>query len=98
MTQHFGAANFNASNLIERDVANAMSGAQEANRLFRDALDNQVPLNTEFPQTYLGSQLRSVAQTISLRDVMLVNRQVFFVAIGGFEGREFHHNQFGRGI
>lgn len=92
LTQHFGAANFNASNLIERDVANAMSGAQEANRLFRDALDNQVPLNTEFPQTYLGSQLRSVAQTISLRDVMLLNRQVFFVAIGGFDT---HDNQAG---
>lgn len=85
LTQHFGAANFNAANLIERDVAGAMTGAQEANRLFREALENEVPFNTEFPPNYLGSQLRSVAQTISLRDVMLVDRQVFFVAIGGFD-------------
>lgn len=92
LTRHFGAADNMSANLIERDIADAMAGAQEANRLFRDALDGQIPISTEFPDTYLGYQLRSVAQTIGLRDVMLMNRQVFFVAIGGFDT---HDNQAG---
>ena len=85
LTRHFSASDFDGNNLIERDMAAAMDGALMANNLFNEAVENRVPLATEFPETSLGSQLQSVAQTISLRDVMLVNRQVFFVAIGGFD-------------
>ncbi len=85
LTRHFSAQGFNGSNLIERDVADAMEGALDANNRFNEALENRVPLNTQFPENWLGQQLRSVAETISLRNVMLVNRQVFFVAIGGFD-------------
>lgn len=85
LTRHFGAADFNGSNLIERDVAAAMEGALDANNRFNEALENRVPINTEFPPNFLGEQLRRVAETISLRDTMLLNRQVFFVAIGGFD-------------
>lgn len=85
LNRHFSASDFSGPNLIERDIAAAMDGALEANNLFNDAVENRVPLSTEFPQSFLGQQLKSVAQAISLRDVMLVNRQVFFVAIGGFD-------------
>ena len=85
LTRHFRASDFSGSNLIERDIAAAMEGSFDANNLFNEAVENRVPLTTQFPQSFLGSQLQSVAQTISLRDVMLVNRQVFFVAIGGFD-------------
>ena len=85
LTRHFSAADYNGNNLIGRDMANAMDGALTANNLFNEAVENRVPLNTQFPGTSLGTQLQAVAQTISLRDVMLVNRQVFFVAIGGFD-------------
>ncbi len=85
LNRHFRATRFNGSNLIKRDIASAMAGSVEANNLFNDAVENGLPLSTEFPQSPLGQQLRSVAKTISLRDVMLVNRQVFYVAIGGFD-------------
>lgn len=87
---HFEAINFASSNLIERDIAQAMSGALDVNDRFNEALAAAVPLSTVFPASFLGQQLRAVAETISLRGALLVNRQVFFVALGGFDT---HDNQ-----
>jgi uncharacterized protein (DUF1501 family) len=43
-----------------------------------------------FPQTQLGNQLRTVAEMIAVRDELQMERQVFFVATGGFDS---HDNQ-----
>ncbi|MEO1323872.1 MAG: DUF1501 domain-containing protein, partial [Pseudomonadota bacterium] len=48
------------------------------------------PFNTAFPGNFLGQQLQAVANTIAIRNSLLVTRQVFFVAIGGFDT---HSNQ-----
>ena len=82
---HFKAMNFNRSNLIERDVAAAMSNALENNQVFNQSLATAQPFATEFPDNYLGQQLSAVARTISIRDTLLMSRQVFFVGIGGFD-------------
>ena len=47
-------------------------------------------LNTEFPASQLGIQLHTVAQLIAVRDQLQMQRQVFFVAAGGFDS---HDNQ-----
>ena len=47
-------------------------------------------INTVFPQSQLGTQMRTVAQLINARDNLQMNRQVFFVATGGFDS---HDNQ-----
>ena len=82
---HFSAMNFNRSNLVERDIAAAMSNALENNELFNQSLEMVQPLTTEFPSDFLGQQLAAVARTISIRESLLMNRQVFFVGIGGFD-------------
>lgn len=87
---HFRAMDFNRSNLFERDMASAMQGAIDINESFNEALEMGIPLATQFPGSFLGAQLRSVAETISIRNTLFVNRQVFFVAIGGFDT---HDNQ-----
>jgi len=92
LRDHFEAMDFNRSNLIERDIANTMRGALATNEAFNTALENLQPFTTTFPQDFLGQQLQAVARTIAIKDSLLVNRQVFFVAIGGFDT---HSNQVG---
>lgn len=46
---------------------------------------NAVPFVTAFPTTPLGQQLKTVAELIATRERLEVSRQIFFVAIGGFD-------------
>ncbi len=54
------------------------------------AIDSRPPPSTPFPQSQLGEQLRTVARLIAARDELQMQRQVFFVATGGFDS---HDNQ-----
>lgn len=90
LRSHFRQMEFNRSNLFETDMASAMRGAIDSNDSFNAAREMAIPLSTQFPGSFLGSQLRAVAETISIRSTLLVNRQVFFVGIGGFDT---HDNQ-----
>jgi len=49
------------------------------------ALKNPITLQTIFPNTSLGNQLMQVAQIISVKNQLNVNRQVFFCSLGGFD-------------
>jgi uncharacterized protein (DUF1501 family) len=50
-----------------------------------NALSTDPMLNTGFPNTTLGNQLKQVAKLISLAGNLGVSRQVFFVSLGGFD-------------
>ncbi len=54
------------------------------------ALASATPLATVFPATGLGAQLKQVAQLLSVRSALSLNRQVFFCSLGGFDT---HSNQ-----
>jgi uncharacterized protein (DUF1501 family) len=54
------------------------------------ALASATPLATVFPATSLGAQLKQVAQLLSVRSALSLNRQVFFCSLGGFDT---HSNQ-----
>jgi uncharacterized protein (DUF1501 family) len=49
------------------------------------ALNGVTPLQTQFPNTSLGNQLKQVAQIIKVKNNLGVNRQVFFCSQGGFD-------------
>jgi uncharacterized protein (DUF1501 family) len=49
------------------------------------ALNTAPPLTTVFPNTGLGTQLRTIARLISARNILNMRRQVFFCQIGGFD-------------
>lgn len=85
LRDHFGAANHADPNLIESDVATAIGNSLTTNETYNNAIDNAVPLMATFPQNFLGTQLRTIAEAISVRNILNVNRQVFFAAIGGFD-------------
>ena len=85
MRRHFAAMDFARTNLIERDIAAAMRAGLDTNEAFNTALASAQPITTPFPTSFLGQQLQAVARTISIRDALLMNRQIFFVAAGGFD-------------
>ena len=54
------------------------------------AAENSGALTTIFPAGQLGTQLETVAKLIASRDQLQMQRQIFFVATGGFDS---HDNQ-----
>ena len=52
------------------------------------ALEGAPALPVTFPASGLGQQLAQVAQIISVRGTLGMNRQIFFAGIGGFDNHE----------
>jgi uncharacterized protein (DUF1501 family) len=80
------------NNARQQDLSYTM--IQNANAITQQAYNvsqqlNQDPvLTVTFPSTALGNQLKQVAKLIKLRTVLQMNRQIFFVQLGGFD----HHS------
>ena len=83
--RHFTAADFAGSNLIEKDVADIADKSVVLNQTYNEAVASLIPISTSFPGSYLSSQLKTIANTIAIRNSLQVRRQVFFAAIGGFD-------------
>lgn len=62
-------------------LRNSMADAQALDA----ALSGAPALKTVFPKTGLGAQLHEVAQIISVRSELQLNRQIFFCSLGGFD-------------
>ena len=71
--------------VYERAFADIQRRAVNSVDLVSDALAEAPVLGTMFPQSQLGNQLQTVAQMIAVRDELQMERQVFFVATGGFD-------------
>ena len=80
------------SNILRRDFVNIMDRSIDANRTLRESFGGAAPFTTTFPQNRLASQLQVVARIIALRGTLGVNRQVFFVADGGYDTHSNQHN------
>ena len=85
LRNHFRQTGSNDSHLIKADVANGYQNSYDSNLLYNQAISGITPIATVFPATPLGSQLAAVARTIAARSSLSVDRQVFFVQIGGFD-------------
>ena len=74
------------SHMFERAYADATRRAIDTYETVNAALANDpTPPATVFPDTNLGAQLRQVANLISVRGALGMQRQVFYVALGGFD-------------
>jgi len=65
-------------------LTDAFHAAQEINA----ALASAPPIPVTFPNSGLGQQLAQVAQIMSVRGSLGMNRQVFFAGMGGFDNHE----------
>jgi len=75
----------NYDSIYARGFAEVQRRALSTVDIVSNALADAPSMNTPFPQTQLGNQMRTVAQMIAVRDTLEMERQIFFVASGGFD-------------
>jgi uncharacterized protein (DUF1501 family) len=76
------------ASLLEQEYGNIRRRGVALNAKLTQTLSGTPTLDSLFPPTPLGNQLRTVARLISARASLGVRRQVYFVGMGGFD----HHN------
>ncbi len=82
---YFRKQSFDHDSLFRQDAV-AMAGRGIDDQLaFSRQVSAAAPLATIFPNTDIGRQLGGIAQAMSLRTVLGVNRQVFYASKGGFD-------------
>lgn len=81
---------FQSRSVLEQDISDSTAKAVENTEQFAAAQENATPLTTQFPGTRLASQMRSVAETIKIRQFLNVSRQMFYCSTGGYDT---HSNQ-----
>lgn len=85
LKKHFSADYFQGGSVLQQDIRQKISQSFNANTLYNQATKNTSSLNTKFPASRLGRQLKTVTDTIAARDNLKSNRQVFTIALGGFD-------------
>ncbi len=80
----------NYASIYERGFVDVQRRAIESADTVSAAIASAGNLQTVFPQSQLGQQLETVAKLIAVRDQLSMQRQIFFVAAGGFDS---HDNQ-----
>ncbi|ALU42399.1 DUF1501 domain-containing protein [Pseudoalteromonas rubra] len=85
LVAHFSNQPQNAQQFLQQDVTNAINNAYQANSQFNAAQVNTTVTLPEFPATSLGKQLQTVGNSIAARQQLGASRQVYVVAIGGFD-------------
>lgn len=86
LREHLRGLGVDQDNLFERDAADIVSRAVLIDEQFRSALDLRQQVTTPVPaNNRLASQLRTIAETITVRQYLDAPRQVFFASMGGFD-------------
>jgi uncharacterized protein (DUF1501 family) len=73
------------SHLFEAAWLETMGRSIETQRMFNDVVNATSPLQTQFPNSGLADQLKTIARLIAGRTSLGAKRQVFFASIGGFD-------------
>lgn len=74
--------------IYERGFADVQRRAIDAAETVSAAIANAPTINTVFPESQLSTQLQTVARLIAVRDELQMQRQIFFVAAGGFDSHD----------
>ncbi len=74
--------------IYARAFADIQQRAIDSAETIATAIDSAPALSTAFPQSQLGTQLETVAKLIAVRDDLQMQRQIFFVAAGGFDSHD----------
>lgn len=77
---------------LDSQLVGATSHITNQAQIASTALSSYQEVTATFPNTHLGRQLKQVARVIKKRTDLSINRQVFFVDLGGFDT---HQNQVG---
>ncbi|MEM8684965.1 MAG: DUF1501 domain-containing protein [Pseudomonadota bacterium] len=78
----------NYDSVYARAFADVQRRAINSAETISSAINSAPELATAFPQSQLGTQLQTVARLIAVRDELQMQRQIFFVAAGGFDSHD----------
>ncbi len=73
------------SNMMDAAWNTKMTSAIATEQALAGALSAAPALTTVFPDTYFAQQLKMTARLIAISNQLGIRRQVFFVALGGFD-------------
>lgn len=85
LSQYLQRNNFGLTNHFEQDFADAKSAGFVKAQNLLDARQSGSPITTPFPESGLGKQLKSIAETINIQQALNTSRQVFYATAGGFD-------------
>jgi uncharacterized protein (DUF1501 family) len=77
--------NLNSNELFTNEYGRVLKRSLDSGTELAGAIAQLGTLQTVFPTTDLGQQLKVVAQTIAARSALGSKRQIFFVSMGGFD-------------
>lgn len=77
--------NLQRSNALEQQAAQSFTSMQDKRDDLENALLSAPAIQTVYPQTSLATSLKMIARLISIRDLLGMKRQIFFVKIGGWD-------------
>ena len=89
---HLASVGVTSQNLYAQDLIGLNGRAIENVEAYKTAIEGGAALNTAFPDSKLGEQLKTVANTMAVRGALNVRRQIFFVSIGGFDTHDSQRN------
>ncbi len=89
---HLKSLGESSSNLYSQDIININKAAITNARAYSDAITGGTGSTVTFPSSGLGGQLKTVADTIGVRGTLSASRQIFYVAIGGFDTHDSQAN------
>lgn len=81
------------NNVYGQDYRDAVSRSIQVSEQMIEARQSATPFSTGFPDSSIAAQLKLVAETIQIQQVLNVSRQIFFVTMGGYDT---HDDQVGR--
>lgn len=77
--------NVSRTNLLEKEYSTIANRAINNNALVGSALASAPTINTAFPNTILGNQLKMIAKLIAVRGALGHSRQIFFASVNGYD-------------
>lgn len=83
-------SDYGFENYFLRDLVQFSASSADIVERLDQGLESVVPFATGFPENSFASQLESIANLISIRSVLGVSRQIFYVTIGNYDT---HRNQ-----
>lgn len=72
-------------NILEQAYTHSVKSAVGTSFEFNNGLDSGQPISTVFPGNRFGERLEMAAKTIAARNQFDVQRQTFFIQLGGFD-------------
>ncbi len=80
----------NYSHIFEKTYADVIKGSRDAYLEFENSIQQSIDLDPQiFGSSYFGSEMRMIAKTIDIRNLLGFKRQIFFVTVGGWD----HHDE-----